>query len=126
MSPMFRLDNTEGYSEDELEVLNDAFDIVWSEEDIPTEAADEDTVSDTRQFVGERIESYYVDGMTAFELVAAYYGRRSWRTALALALAGPHRQPRRRCREREEVGSKALHRAVRSPVPGPQIQAAGQ
>lgn len=77
MSPMFRLDNTEGYSEDELEVLNDAFDIVWSEEDIPTEAADEDTVSDTRQFIGERLQSYWVEGMTAFELVAAYYGRRS-------------------------------------------------
>ena len=77
MSPQFRMDNTEGFSQDELDVLNEAFDIVWAEEDIPTEAADEDTVSDTRQFIGERVESYWVEGMTAAELVAAYYGRRS-------------------------------------------------
>ncbi len=67
----FRMDNTEGYSQDELDVLNEAFEIAYAAYGVPADAH-EDFVSDTRQYIGEKVESYWMPGMTADELVKAY------------------------------------------------------
>jgi hypothetical protein len=72
----FRDDNTEGYSAEELETLNAAFDIAFEAEIIPLDA-DPDFISDTRQHVGERIEAAYQPGMSCEAVLDAYVEART-------------------------------------------------
>ena len=77
----FRYDNTEGYSGEELEILNEAFEAVieaeglaaepdFDDERMPSRAAHE--LSDQRQYIGEQIEAAWMPGRSVAEVVAQF------------------------------------------------------